>query len=363
MLKQLNILVLGATGFTGQLIVDLLIQDGHIVTGVSRNLEKLEFLKVKYPENFNLLRIENISAENILFNIEQSDLIVNCFGPFNVYGIDIVKSCVQSGKIYFDITGEQHFVYESMQQFSQLAVERKSTIVHSLAFESTLTDILLNLSANSQTQYQSFNSYYQLENSRPSPGTRITMKVSSAFPTFHVRNFQLQQNTPDVSPQFDAEIAPLSAVTMSYPEVLFAQKEFQIDTCNSFLLLNAFDANYLAASRGNNQIDVNQLIEKHIVQNPKGPELEERQNQEFKLLTILKDMFQNTIAYELKGKDMYLITAQIIQLAVLKIIKLKESNSQIPVGVITPFELLGKDAITWLENHEKMKLQKLKYGN
>ncbi len=356
--KQFEILILGATGYTGQLIVDLLIADGHTIVGVSRNSVKLNELKIKFQDNFQPVCIENIDAHKIHLHIQQADVIVNCFGPFNVYGFHIVETCALLGKLYFDITGEQSFVYETMNKLQKTAFQNQSTIVHSLAFESTLTDILLNICASPNQKYASFNSYYQLEQTRPSPGTRITMKVSSAYPTYSVQNFNLIPNTSENKPEFDKEIAPFTAITMSYPEILFAHKQFEIGKCNSFLLLNSADANYLVASRSTIEINVGQLLEKHKLQKPQGPEEMERIKQKFRLITILKDLNENCIQLELTGTDMYLITAELIQLAVNKLIQYREKSQALPSGILTPYEFLGDFAKVWLLNHPSMNLVK-----
>ena len=53
---------------------------------------------------------------NDLFNqIKNSNIIINCAGPFDVYGTNVVALCAANGTHYVDITGEVAWVRQMIE--------------------------------------------------------------------------------------------------------------------------------------------------------------------------------------------------------------------------------------------------------
>jgi short subunit dehydrogenase-like uncharacterized protein len=143
--RKYDILLFGATGFTGQLIAAYL-SDRANMEGVSwaiagRSPNKLEqvraALKGKLPE----LVVADVENEDSLKAMAaQARIVMNAVGPFNWYGKGVVKACVEQGTHYLDITGEPSFVADIFQTFGKEAEEKKVCIVNCCGFDSIPAD-------------------------------------------------------------------------------------------------------------------------------------------------------------------------------------------------------------------------------
>ena len=104
--KRFEILLLGATGYTGGLIADLFQKKGLDFLEYGRNLLKLEGLKLSNKHCIGI-EIFTIGSDGLLPHLGPASIVVNCIGPFNVYGQTVVEDCLSAGATYIDITGEQ----------------------------------------------------------------------------------------------------------------------------------------------------------------------------------------------------------------------------------------------------------------
>lgn len=105
--SRLDIIVFGATGYTGAYVVEHLIQtidkeNPDLTWGVAGRSEKKtkEALKQlsKYVEK-NLDGVEVIVADvgdedSILKMCQRGRIIINCVGPYSLYGEVVVKNCI-----------------------------------------------------------------------------------------------------------------------------------------------------------------------------------------------------------------------------------------------------------------------------
>lgn len=176
MVDEINILIMGSNGFTAQLLIPLL----------QSRYQNLHFYSRKKDGELK----DFLSSE--IF--DSSDLIVNCIGPFNLTGDLIVKSVIEKGKKYIDITGELFYVKNSFDKFEETAKGNGATLIHSCAFESFFADHLVNLIAEPEEEITSLHSYYLFDQARPSPGTRSTVKVHNYFAREEIRNKQWVQH-------------------------------------------------------------------------------------------------------------------------------------------------------------------------
>jgi hypothetical protein len=67
---------------------------------------------------------------------EQTSVLLNCVGPFFLYGESVVRHCVNSGTDYLDITGETNFIKEMYTKYNQQAVEKNVLVIPAVAFDS-----------------------------------------------------------------------------------------------------------------------------------------------------------------------------------------------------------------------------------
>ena len=148
-----DLIIFGATGFTGRLVVEYLINNyGAKSTKFSwaiagRNKLKLSQLK------HSLSKIDPLSKDIAIFIADSFDLeslntltsscrvIISTVGPYLKCGLPLIESCVKNRTHYCDLTGEVPFIRESIDLYHKEAKKNKCKIIHSCGFDSIPSDI------------------------------------------------------------------------------------------------------------------------------------------------------------------------------------------------------------------------------
>jgi len=138
-----DIVIFGATGFTGQFVVEELakvlvaenapplswavagrnegklkqvLETASAVTGVA-GLEKTPIV------------IADVGSQESIDNMcKNTRLVLNCVGPYRSYGEQVVKACVEYGAHHIDISGEPYFL-EKMELVYHKEAEKKGIYV------------------------------------------------------------------------------------------------------------------------------------------------------------------------------------------------------------------------------------------
>ena len=66
----------------------------------------------------------------------QTNVLVNCVGPFFLYGESVVRNCIESKTDYVDITGETNFIKTMYTKYHQKASENNVLVIPAVAFDS-----------------------------------------------------------------------------------------------------------------------------------------------------------------------------------------------------------------------------------
>ncbi|KAH8827838.1 Saccharopine dehydrogenase-domain-containing protein [Flagelloscypha sp. PMI_526] len=145
---MVDILVLGATGFTGVLITRYLLvhpERSKFTFGIAgRSKEKLDALLAslsKTEKDIPVVVVDVLKPEEIEAAVIQARVVINTVGPFWRWGTNVVKSCVQHGVHYVDLTGETPWHHEMIAQFNDAAIETKAVIIPSSGFDSIPSDL------------------------------------------------------------------------------------------------------------------------------------------------------------------------------------------------------------------------------
>jgi short subunit dehydrogenase-like uncharacterized protein len=145
-----DIVLFGATGFTGALTAEYLAQHAPADTRLSlagRNREKLAALRSR------LARDNSARAEVPLLHADVDDpaslrelavsarVVITTVGPYIKYGEPLVAACAEAGTDYVDLTGEPEFVDRMYVLHHARAVESGARIVHACGFDSIPHDL------------------------------------------------------------------------------------------------------------------------------------------------------------------------------------------------------------------------------
>jgi short subunit dehydrogenase-like uncharacterized protein len=148
--RDFDIVVFGATGFTGELTAAYLAE--HAPAGcrwalAGRNQAKLEAVREKLAEidpacaKLPLLHADAGDADSLKAVAESTKVVVTTVGPYLLYGEPLVAACAEAGTDYVDLTGEPEFVDRMYLEHHDRAVETGARIVHACGFDSIPHDL------------------------------------------------------------------------------------------------------------------------------------------------------------------------------------------------------------------------------
>lgn len=144
--RTFDIILFGATGFTGQLVAEVLAAkqsaEKFKLAIAGRNLNKLEALRLAIGDpDIGLIQADTGDRSSLLDMVRQGRILINTAGPFNWYGQPVVQACVDAGTHYLDITGEPAFVHKVFQDHDQTARDKGICLINCCGFDSIPADI------------------------------------------------------------------------------------------------------------------------------------------------------------------------------------------------------------------------------
>lgn len=149
--KKYDIVVFGATGFTGELTAHYLakkMQSKQFTMAIAgRDADKLNRLKQSmvsiHPScnEIGIILADVNDYQSLLKMALDSRILITTVGPYLKYGEQVVKACIEGKADYLDLTGEGKFVENIHKLFYQKAVERKVRIINCCGYDSVPADL------------------------------------------------------------------------------------------------------------------------------------------------------------------------------------------------------------------------------
>ena len=145
MSRDYDIVLFGATGFTGALTAIAIANSDEVKSGLrfaiaGRNREKLEAV----AKTCGTPAIEVVDATDdkaLRLLAEKAGVIVTTVGPYLRHGLPLAKACAAAGTHYADLTGEPPFVRNSIDVNHATATETGARLVHCCGFDSIPSDL------------------------------------------------------------------------------------------------------------------------------------------------------------------------------------------------------------------------------
>src|SRR5258708_33532669 len=164
--------VVGATGFTGGLVVEALRSRGAEVRAVGRNRDKLDALAATHPGVE--VRAVSWSAAEIADALRGCASMVSCAGPFMQAGHAVAEAAVRARVPYCDSTGEQTFVRWVFDDLAQPARAAGVPLVPAAGFDYAPGDLGAALVADGLGPLERIDVVYAPERDHTSVGTRVS---------------------------------------------------------------------------------------------------------------------------------------------------------------------------------------------
>jgi saccharopine dehydrogenase (NAD+, L-glutamate forming) len=145
-----DVVVFGATGFTGALTAEYLARNapkGLRWALAGRNKAKLaavrDWLAVIDPAlaDLALLHADSTDPESLRAVAAATKVVITTVGPYLNYGESLVAACAETGADYVDLSGEPEFVNRMYVRYHDRAQHSGARLVHACGFDSIPFDL------------------------------------------------------------------------------------------------------------------------------------------------------------------------------------------------------------------------------
>ena len=141
--SKFDIVVYGATGFTGQLVAEYLAAqykgDANLKWAMAgRSKEKLASVRdaIGAPADTPLIVADASDPASLKAMVAQTKSVITTVGPYQLYGEELVAACATSGTDYLDLCGEPIWMRQMIDKYEAAAKSSGARIVFSCGFDS-----------------------------------------------------------------------------------------------------------------------------------------------------------------------------------------------------------------------------------
>ena len=146
--RQYDLVVWGATGFTGEWVAKHL-YDHHSGSGLSWALAGRNKSKLAKVQDFigdteravPCILADSDDLDSLRTMAKQTTSIITTVGPYAYYGSKLVQVCAEEGTHYVDLAGETPWMREMIDTHHETAQKSGAKIVHSCGFDSIPSDM------------------------------------------------------------------------------------------------------------------------------------------------------------------------------------------------------------------------------
>jgi len=382
--REFDIIIYGATGYTGRLVAEYLDQhyggkDGAPKWGMAgRSLTKLQEVRdeIGAPADTPLIVANSDDPASLVAMCERTRVIITTVGPYQLYGDDMVAACVKTGTDYADLCGEPGWMREQIDLHHEAAKESGARICFSSGFDSIPFDLgVLMLQKEAKGKFGKpaprVKGRVRAMQGTFSGGTAASLTATMKSVAKNPKLIPILQSPFGLTPGFEGPDQP-SGMMPSYDEGLGKwAAPFIMATINTknvhrtnFLLGHPYGEDFrydemMLTSAG-------ELGEKaakaaaELLKNPfgakppkpgEGPSPEERENGFYDVLFVGEMEDGETLHYGVKGKydPGYGSTSRMIAETGLALLESGAGG-----GVGTPGSFLGEDLVKRLEDNAEI---------
>ncbi|MEO0576706.1 MAG: saccharopine dehydrogenase NADP-binding domain-containing protein [Pseudomonadota bacterium] len=147
--RTYDVVVWGATGFTGRLVAEHLFQTYGVGKKLKwamagRNEQKLRAARASIGDetgNIPFIIADGNSVDDMKHLAELTKVVATTVGPYVLYGGELVAACARAGTHYCDLAGEVPWMRRMIDAHSVTAERSGARIVHCCGFDSIPSDL------------------------------------------------------------------------------------------------------------------------------------------------------------------------------------------------------------------------------
>ncbi len=141
--SKFDIVLYGATGFTGQLVAEYLAaqygDDKKLRWAMAgRSRDKLASVRdaIGAAADIPLIIADASDPASLQAMVDQAKVVITTVGPYQLYGSDLLVACVASGTDYMDLCGEPIWLKQMIDEHEAAAKASGARIMFSCGFDS-----------------------------------------------------------------------------------------------------------------------------------------------------------------------------------------------------------------------------------
>jgi short subunit dehydrogenase-like uncharacterized protein len=145
--REFDLVLFGATGFTGQLVAQHLLRhygaDGDLRWAIAgRNAAKLEEIGASIgTSQLPSLVVDSHDANAVKDLARRTKVVCTTVGPYSLHGSPLVAACAAAGTHYCDLAGEVHWIAKMIETHHDRALSSGACIVPCCGFDSVPSDL------------------------------------------------------------------------------------------------------------------------------------------------------------------------------------------------------------------------------
>ena len=377
--KEFDIVVHGATGFTGRLVIEYLLtraDSGLRWAMGGRSAEKLAAVRdeVGAPADTPLVVIDSHDSASLNALMARTRLVLSTVGPYQLYGSEMVKACAESGVDYVDLCGEPAWMRQMIDAHHAAAKASGARIVFSCGFDSIPFDLgVLKLQAEMGQRFGTLASRVRGRVRKMkgtfSGGTAASFKATMAAAATQPGVLDLLKNPFSLTPGFTGPKQPTGHKPMVDEVMGVWVAPFVMATINTrnvhrsnFLLKQAWGADFvydemIVTGPGDKGQAVAEAIAadksmsgSDVLKPGEGPSRAEREAGSYDVLFIGSNAAGESCNVSVQGdRDPgYGSTSKMISEAAMCLL---QDAAETPGGIWTPASAMGQKLIDRLQAH------------
>ena len=142
--REFDIIVYGATGYTGRLVAEYLkTKTGLKWAMAGRSAGKLAEVRdlIGAAADTPLIVADASDPASLDAMVKRTKVVLTTVGPYQLYGNELVEACVANGTDYTDLCGEPAWMRQKIDQHEEAAKASGARIVFSAGFDSIPFDL------------------------------------------------------------------------------------------------------------------------------------------------------------------------------------------------------------------------------
>jgi short subunit dehydrogenase-like uncharacterized protein len=146
--RDFDLIVYGATGYTGRLIAEHLAtcyrgDDAPSWAIAGRSTHKLQQVRadIGAPDDLPLVKADAAEPASLRSMCERAAVIITAVGPYQIHGPELVAACAATGTAYVDLCGEPAWMRRMIDTHHEEAKRTGARIVFSCGFDSIPFDL------------------------------------------------------------------------------------------------------------------------------------------------------------------------------------------------------------------------------